>query len=154
MSSRPSKATSERPGLQNKTNQNRTNRNSVCTEEVRCHLVSSLYKDRLYLLFPISIITMLELECWRASSNHEVRWLKVSRLQHNNLECSSGARFKRPQLLQMHEKGQLHVCKKSSCPTPCPWQRTASGKSGKNPPTCQPAHLVMSYTSRAPAAPR
>lgn len=22
---------------------------------------------------------MLELECWRASSNHEVRWLKVSR---------------------------------------------------------------------------
>ena len=33
-----------------------------------------------YLLFPISIITMFELECWRASSSHVVRWLNVSRL--------------------------------------------------------------------------
>lgn len=33
-----------------------------------------------HLLFPISIMTMLELECWRASSSHVVKWLKVSRL--------------------------------------------------------------------------
>jgi len=37
----------------------------------------------MYLLFPISIITMLELECWRASSSHVVKWLNVSRLQQH-----------------------------------------------------------------------
>lgn len=43
---------------------------------------SSLFtslRDSRSLLFPISMITMFELECWRASSNHDVRWLKVSR---------------------------------------------------------------------------
>jgi len=32
------------------------------------------------LLLPMSMMTMLELECWRASSSQVVRWLKVSRL--------------------------------------------------------------------------
>ena len=32
-------------------------------------------------LLPISMIVMLELECCLASSSHEVRWLKVSRLR-------------------------------------------------------------------------
>jgi hypothetical protein len=32
------------------------------------------------LLFPISIMTMSGLPFWRTSSNHLVRWLKVSRL--------------------------------------------------------------------------
>jgi hypothetical protein len=27
-----------------------------------------------------TMIVMLELECWRASSSHDVRWLNVSRL--------------------------------------------------------------------------
>ena len=31
-------------------------------------------------LFPINMMVMLELECCLASSSHEVRWLKVSRL--------------------------------------------------------------------------
>lgn len=34
------------------------------------------------LLFPMSMMTMLELECWRASSSHVVRWLNVSLLKH------------------------------------------------------------------------
>lgn len=33
-----------------------------------------------YLLLPMSMMTMLELECWRASSNQVVKWLKVSLL--------------------------------------------------------------------------
>lgn len=37
-------------------------------------------KYDIYLLFPINIITMFELECWRASSSQVVRWLNVSRL--------------------------------------------------------------------------
>ena len=36
-------------------------------------------------LFPISMIVMFELECWRASSSHDVRWLKVSRLPHHRI---------------------------------------------------------------------
>lgn len=36
--------------------------------------------DSKSLFFPISLITMLELECCWVTSNHEVRWLKVSRL--------------------------------------------------------------------------
>lgn len=32
-----------------------------------------------HLLFPINMITMFELECWRASSSQVVRWLNVSR---------------------------------------------------------------------------
>ncbi len=47
-----------------------------------------LWKERDYLLFPMSIMTMLELECWRASSNHVARWSKVSRLEakKNNIK--------------------------------------------------------------------
>lgn len=33
-----------------------------------------------HLLLPMSMMTMLELECWRASSSQVVRWLKVSLL--------------------------------------------------------------------------
>lgn len=33
-----------------------------------------------YLLLPMSMMTILELECWRASSNQVVKWLKVSLL--------------------------------------------------------------------------
>ena len=36
----------------------------------------------MYLLLPISIITILELECCLASSNQVVRWLNVSLLQY------------------------------------------------------------------------
>jgi len=39
--------------------------------------------NNMYLLFPISMITMLELECWRASSSHVVKWLNVSRLKQH-----------------------------------------------------------------------
>lgn len=59
---------------------------------------------KFYLLFPISMITMLELECCRASSNHEVRWLKVSRLQQKSLESGSEAHFKMPKKFQMYGK--------------------------------------------------
>eukprot|EP01043_Picozoa_sp_COSAG02_P080170 COSAG02_NODE_18923_length_910_cov_1.213317_1_plen_172_part_00 len=36
-----------------------------------------------------TMIVMLEFECWRASSNHDVRWLKVSRLstEHSASAC-------------------------------------------------------------------
>jgi len=43
-----------------------------------------LYNKR-YLLLPISIMTMLELECWRASSSQVVKWLNVSRLHNHQL---------------------------------------------------------------------
>lgn len=33
-----------------------------------------------HLLLPMSMITILEFECWRASSNQVVKWLKVSLL--------------------------------------------------------------------------
>lgn len=40
----------------------------------------------------MSMMTMLELECWRASSSHVVRWLKVSRLdatfKHNHISTN------------------------------------------------------------------
>ena len=41
----------------------------------------SLQFGNSYLLFPMSMITMLELACCLASSSQLVRWLKVSRLQ-------------------------------------------------------------------------
>lgn len=37
-------------------------------------------KEKSYLLLPMSMMTILELECWRASSNQVVKWLKVSLL--------------------------------------------------------------------------
>ena len=39
------------------------------------------FKSGNYLLFPISMMTMFELECCLASSSHVVRWLNVSLLQ-------------------------------------------------------------------------
>lgn len=42
-----------------------------------------------YLLFPINMITMLELECCRASSSHVVRWLNVSLLQKQDFKCNA-----------------------------------------------------------------
>lgn len=39
-----------------------------------------IIKMKTNLLFPINIITIFEFECCLASSNHVVRWLKVSLL--------------------------------------------------------------------------
>lgn len=38
-----------------------------------------------HLLLPMSMMTMLDVECCRASSSHEVRWLNVSRLAHAHI---------------------------------------------------------------------
>lgn len=78
---------------------------------------SSLFtslRDSRSLLFPMSMITMLELECCRASSNHEVRWLKVSRLQQKNVECGSETHFKRPKQLQVYRKRGEAICVKKN----------------------------------------
>lgn len=40
----------------------------------------SVEEKKCYLLLPMSMMTILELECWRASSNQVVKWLKVSLL--------------------------------------------------------------------------
>lgn len=57
---------------------------------------------------------MLELECCRASSNHEVKWLKVSRLQQKSLESGSKAYFKTPKQFQMYGKRGNIICVKKN----------------------------------------
>ena len=77
------------------------------------------------LLLPISMMVMLGFACWRASSSQLARWLKVSRLQE----------------LPRHEATADHVLYKLSV------SRSRLSTPGTN------TYLVMSYTSKAPAAP-
>ena len=50
------------------------------------------------------MIVMLEFECWRASSNHDVRWLKVSRLQSERAQQVRSAKQAGPSALRQKDE--------------------------------------------------
>ena len=54
----------------------------VTGQKQRCHVFHLNFSKSLdvHLLLPMSMMTMLEFECWRASSSHVVKWLNVSLL--------------------------------------------------------------------------
>lgn len=64
----------------------------------------------IYLLLPMSMMTILELECWRASSNQVVKWLKVSLLLKQAHFCFQSDTREKPLVESRSHKDFIFTC--------------------------------------------